>query len=222
MSTVGRANPVVNLEAMTLDELGAYTTREANLAEAHAARAIEHAIACGEALLLAKSQCHYGEFQAWVEQHCPLDYRTATLWMRIAYYKDEIPSGVSTVPLAKQFLQGRPAYSTPSLPPRWVDEARALRSAGVTLREICEELGMSKTAVVKQLYPQTKQSARVSDARRRNRRTVAERAARITAEAARRKETARLAAQRDDATSKLYSLVRQALALAEADRKSVV
>lgn len=206
-----QANLVVNLEAMTLDELGEYTTREANLAEAHAAKAIEHAIACGEALLLAKSQCRHGEFQAWREEHFPMSKPTAIKWMRIAYYKDRIV-GVENVKSAERLLVGLPRPAVDMIPATWVANARQMRDAGASWAEIAEGVGLHKSTVRRAIDPTWKQVE--AEKRRRER----DRLERLAASAARRKEIARLAAQRDDATSKLYSLIRQALPLAEAAR----
>ena len=53
-------------------------------AQAHASRAIEHAIEAGKLLLQAKAQLPHGQFLSWLEANCQVSARQAQRYMRAA------------------------------------------------------------------------------------------------------------------------------------------
>lgn len=71
--------------APSLAELAAAINAEHAAAERTARKAIEHAKAAGEKLLLAKAQVEHGQWLPWLSVHCPaVAVRTAQAYMRLA------------------------------------------------------------------------------------------------------------------------------------------
>lgn len=71
--------------ALSLPELATAINAEHDAAERAARKAIEHAKAAGEKLLLAKAQVEHGQWLPWLSAHCPeLADRTARAYMRLA------------------------------------------------------------------------------------------------------------------------------------------
>jgi hypothetical protein len=71
-------------EIQTLQTLPEQINREHQQAEQAARSALTHALKAGELLLQAKQQCAYGDWQAWIQQHCQFAERTARLYMQLA------------------------------------------------------------------------------------------------------------------------------------------
>ena len=79
-----------------LATLAAQINAEHDAAESHARKAIEHARAAGEKLLLAKAGVAHGQWLPWLVANCPrLAERTAQAW------KAALAAGKSPVDAAK-------------------------------------------------------------------------------------------------------------------------
>ena len=84
--------------APSLAELAAAINAEHQAAERTARKAIEHAKAAGEKLLLAKAQVEHGQWLPWLSAHCPeLADRTARAYMQLARYWGKLETKTATV-----------------------------------------------------------------------------------------------------------------------------
>ena len=82
----------------SLVELAAAINAEHAAAERTARKAIEHAKAAGEKLLLAKAQVEHGQWLPWLSAHCPeLADRTARAYMQLARYWGTLETKTATV-----------------------------------------------------------------------------------------------------------------------------
>lgn len=79
----------------------AYTA--AATSQAEKARAIDHAIRCGQLLLEQKARLEHGDFQPWIEAHCRFAYSTAARYMTAAR---RISQGVEISSLTGLFPSG--------------------------------------------------------------------------------------------------------------------
>lgn len=208
--------PIVHdLATLTLVELGELASQEVRLAEAHAVKAVEHAIRCGEILQVARDLCDYGEFGSWLEANFPLSRNTANKWMRLAHYRDEIPENVSGWAMAARAISGMPALKA-AHPPFWVERAKAMKKAGYANRTIAREVGADVKSVKVWTDPKFReQEARRNRERKREEARDRDHAARLLEADRRRREIARQAERRGGAAPKLYSLVRQQLVAVE-------
>ncbi|MFZ2080452.1 MAG: DUF3102 domain-containing protein [Xanthobacteraceae bacterium] len=53
---------------------------------------LEHAMAAGDLLIMAKQEIGHGPFGEWVERNCKMSYRTARSYMQLANNRNEIES----------------------------------------------------------------------------------------------------------------------------------
>ena len=84
--------------APSLAELAAAINAEHQAAERTARKAIEHAKAAGEKLLLAKAQVEHGQWLPWLSAHCPeLADRTARAYMQLARNWGTLKTKTATV-----------------------------------------------------------------------------------------------------------------------------
>lgn len=74
-----------------LAELADVIAVEHRQAEKAARKALDHALAAGDALLEAKGCVAHGEWAHWLSQHVPaISGRTAQLYMKLARHRDEL------------------------------------------------------------------------------------------------------------------------------------
>jgi hypothetical protein len=74
-----------------LAELANVVAAEHRRAEAAARKALEHALAAGDALLEAKSAVEHGQWSAWLAANVPdVSARTAQLYMKLARNRDSL------------------------------------------------------------------------------------------------------------------------------------
>lgn len=116
--------------------------------------ALEHAIACGEALIEGRDECEPGTFHSWLEAHTTLSVSQATSYIRIAYYRDLLSSDLS-VSAAVQRLVGLPSvlrHDERDPTHEYLrNEVQSLHDAGRTRNEIARILGISVELVATKL-----------------------------------------------------------------------
>ncbi len=134
----------------SLDDLAATANREAALAIAAMRATLEHALACGEALLAAREQVPAGEWSAWLAKNFLKADTTAHRFMRVAMHRDQIPTNVSTITAAEQALRGLPRSNGRV----WCTDAdtvalalRDYHAGGMTLDQVGERYGVTGSTV---------------------------------------------------------------------------
>ncbi len=145
-----RGETTVDLASLTLEQLAETASREARLAESSMHTALMHAVRCGEALLLAYERVPHGQWQEWVRENVEVAVVTAGMYMRIAYYKDDIPEGMTSWVAARNYLSGKPRIHRRGFPPAPEairEEARRMRAAGQPFNKIASTLGYSEGAI---------------------------------------------------------------------------
>jgi hypothetical protein len=155
--TNGRPGGPMNLAAfdnLTLDELAAAANSEHHQAVEAATAAVDHAIRSGELLAAAHQRVTAaGEsWSQWLTENFEGVHRTAATYIRIAAHRDHVPDGAGLVE-ARRALRGLPrVYIGPALPSgapeETKDEARRLRSEGMSLKATAERLGVSKSSIL--------------------------------------------------------------------------
>lgn len=124
-----------------------------------------HAVLAGEALLAAKPKLRTkdGSFTRWLDE-CGLSRQTASRYMRLAYYKNELLAAGEPFSLTKAsvYLQGLPAIDQRNFESK--NELRSeiirLRSTGLSHRQIAERVGISYRQVYYHLLPAAERSRR--------------------------------------------------------------
>lgn len=153
-------NEVLDSGQPTLEELAATANREHALALEAGASMLHHAIRVGEALLLVRERCSYGEWRPWIDANLDIGYAQTSTYMRVARYKDKVLSGpAANITEARRFLltapgapSGNDAGSTRM--PAWVrEEAQRMADEGVSKYVIADELGVSVTTVYRWTDP---------------------------------------------------------------------
>jgi transposase-like protein len=135
------AHPDDDEHRPSLAELAAIANREGELAVRAMRDTLNHAIACGEALLAAKAQISDGGWTEWLAANFQGSSTTAHRFMRVATYRDQIPQGVDGLMKADELLRGLPRANGRvwGTNPHIVAEAvRLYRAGDITLAEIAE------------------------------------------------------------------------------------
>jgi Protein of unknown function (DUF3102) len=145
-------------QADVLADLAATINREHELTYRAVVDALEHAILCGESLLHARATVPDGDWSRWVEHNLDMSRGAVQRYMRIATYRDHLLSAESrptSINAAITYLRDRPVLSAHNgrQPTFDVDEAKRLRSLGMTFTDIGTVLGVSDVAVWRQLTP---------------------------------------------------------------------
>ena len=79
-----------------LSGLGTEINERHVLAIQHASKALEHAIACGDLLIEAKSKAQHGQWLPWLRQNIGFSERTCQSYMRLAHrVSKQIRSGAA-------------------------------------------------------------------------------------------------------------------------------
>lgn len=191
-----------SLEKLPLGELGEIVTREHAAASHHARAALENAIRCGEALLEARGRVASGEWGGWLERR-GLKPTMASRYMRVAYYRDQIPAECDHFQAAVRILVHYPELrglcpEHPAAP-----EIRRLRAEGLSCRRVAAELGVSSATVYLVMHPDAKRKYAETNRARARRSRAARRA---LAE----KERADAITAKGGEIAKAYNLLRQA------------
>ena len=200
------SSELVDVERASLDQLAEMANAEYQLAEDSAETAIKHAIRCGAALAAAKEIVPPGDWHRWCDNNVTTMKRwQVVLYMRIAHYRRELPSSVTTPEVAREILRGLPNVSS-GAPRRITDEqcgeVVALRDEGLSFNAIAKQTGLGVATV----YRIAKPPLRAEILRRQQLRRQREIAAR---QALKRQERDRLARQVKSPASEAYALIRR-------------
>lgn len=193
-----------SLKGLTLDELGEIVEREHEQVGGCLRGALGHALSCGAALLEAHVQCPYGEWGAWLARHASMERSVAQDYMRLAEYRDHIPSGHVTITRALKAIGDKPPRAMRRvLDAEQVAMAKDLIRDGRTYAEVGGILGVSHATVYLACNPRAHKRKRALDAERKRRFRAAKKA---LAE----KERADAIAAKGGEIEKAYNLLRQA------------
>jgi hypothetical protein len=111
---------------------------------------LEHAIACGDALLEAKALVPPGEWTQWVETNLPDGVRLTMTrnYMRLAALKERVDPDLSVAGNIRLLagVEGV-AKGTPRIAEDIKDEARRMKDEGVPIAEIARRLDTTKHSV---------------------------------------------------------------------------
>lgn len=203
-----------DLELLPDEELENLIRREHVEVTGSLVHAVQHAIRVGQALLITKERIGKDLGQAkWHDLLGRVDISTgtATRYMRVAAYREHIPpSEMRGIERAAAWVRGLPAVTGGrgmggSVYPDGVrDEALRLRRQGLTLLQVTEVLGVSKSAVSDWENPEkarARQRLQQKHAVRRKR----------TAEAMKRQERADAVKRVGGAPSEAYSFLRKSM-----------
>jgi hypothetical protein len=210
------------LESLSLAQLAEAVNRSYERAEHHRERAEQHisegvarALDAGAALLVARGRMEtQEEWSAWFEENVVFEYWIAAKYMRYAYYRDELMefSGSISMKTAGELLSGRPGIPKlrqgRQLSDDKIEAIKDLVAKGVPRMEVAEIVGVNHKSV----EYHTSEAARKKLQRSSRRRQARIRAASAALQQKKREADARKVG--GDA-SKLYSLVRQAAAVAD-------
>lgn len=176
-----------DLTNRTLDELAGLARESHQLAITTAISAVTHAVRVGEVLLEVRQRIGYGGFERWVHGETEIAYTTANHYMRMAYYKDELPEpdditawgrpGAGRgIAAAQRLLVGLPpipkAHGGSSMVA--TDSERALAASlhkeGLQYKEIAERLERSVATIYSWINPDyaKRQKARTRQRDQRN------------------------------------------------------
>ncbi len=175
---------LVHIEEGRVTELAGIINREHSLAYRAALDALEHAILCGEALIEARERVAEGSWLKWVDDNLNISTGTLHRYVRLATYKDHLlsaerqPKSINAaigylkaieIPAASVGRNGRkPTFD--------VEEAKRLRSQGMTYEQIGSIVGVSDQAVRLQLIPGAQRKAMVYTSRHKKKRLAERRA----------------------------------------------
>ena len=137
-------------------ELAEIIGREHQLARQAAHAMLEHALACGDALLEAKAMLPAGEWGRWVEQILP-DGTKVTMcgnYMRLAYLREHIDPEM-TLTANLRALRGVPGVplGTQKHSEETKQRAREMYADGVHVKRIAREVGASHRSVSQWVVP---------------------------------------------------------------------
>jgi transposase-like protein len=141
---------------------------------------VEHAIACGEALLEAKAIIPGGQWQAWMEENLPHGVRRSMCrnYMRLAFLKEHVDPELP-IRTNLQLVTGleKRASGTPRVPEETKREALRLHATGTfTNAEIARTVGVTKDTIRAWTDPDWAKRKQDQSNQRRQQRTVALRA----------------------------------------------
>lgn len=135
-------DPEAAEQSEELEELVATAHREHTFAVRAGLQAVEHAIAAGDALLLARDKVERGKWDEWLRTNFP-EWSTTTsrIYMRLARHKDHLrDKNAASIRQAMQLCVGLPdSRVNPDLQSR----ARKLFADGQSYRAIAAELGVA-------------------------------------------------------------------------------
>lgn len=127
----------------TLEELAEIVNREHVALQSVAAGMMKRAMRLGEILIEVRARCLRGEWRKWADSHLDFSVETANNYMRVAHFKDSVPTG-ATIQEALQLLSGLPD-----------SRHRAVREYSPEVRErarqLVEDEGFSRAAAARQL-----------------------------------------------------------------------
>lgn len=90
---------------LSLDALARSINEHHRLAGSYARATLEHVVACGEALMEARTQVPEGQWRAWLRENVTLDTATVAMYVRLATFAGELRSaGVTSVQAAREYV----------------------------------------------------------------------------------------------------------------------
>lgn len=159
---------------MSLNELAVSANQEHRASQADALSAVQHAIAAGAHLRVARESCAPGEWTQWCEQRLEFSHATALLYIRISFFEDIVlEAGLTSISQAGRLLVGLPLPSDRRRLPKTVTERiLELRQSGQSIRAIADTLGIGANSVLWAINPQSRKLANDRAAERRRRRAL--------------------------------------------------
>lgn len=209
--------PTVDLTTMTLDQLGEMADAEHGFVLGSMRTTLAHAIRVGEILIRARELIDPVEWVAWKRARKFSD-RCGNMYTRLATYQDYLAEGPDTIAEAEKYLVSLDLpYARGTGPldkPAWMkDEAKRLRAEGVSLGDVADQLGVSKSTVQYWSSPEYR-AARAREQKERKARQRAQRKA--LAEMQERQERDRLAKGAGGHLGSSYASLRKSLASLDA------
>jgi len=113
---------------------------EHRLARESAETAVQHAIRCGELLIMKKAQLRHGEFMLWISKNCEFGQATATRYIKAARQN---ATGVAISTLSELFPSGREGA-----PPRTQITPRKKPTKQVTIKKTPDDDIITRDAYV--------------------------------------------------------------------------
>lgn len=176
-------------------------------------RTLAQALEVGDALLRAKELIPEGRWTEWLEAQCDLTTSVGGYYMRLAFYRDALPNGLTQVE-AVEYLRGFPPISgravhVVSHPQDVKAEAIRRRKEGQRYQEISDALGIRIGTIQRWCKPKKDKTKLRREAQTRRKKAKREEIRRITEREARKI---------GGSVAKSYSLLR--LLAQELDRAS--
>lgn len=192
----------------SIDELKRIAQAQDALALAAGARAVEHALRAGDALIEIRERLGHGAWHRWLEDNWGRSLNRAQAYMRLARFRPIIEAEKpNTITGATRLLVGMDDNRVdPSLKTR----AQQLRDEGATWDEIASSLGRSAASIRRWLDPQQREHARLR-AKHRSKKALREQR--------QEQRAAQVRACGGDVQS-AYSLIRNAIHVLQAALKS--
>lgn len=198
--------------SMSLDELTTLVNEGHGAVERGVRIAFARAVQIGEVCLFIRERYGASRFRSWVRDSCDFVDFTAYNYMRVAHYRDQVPSSVTGIYDAIEALRGLPAVTSRRewAKPEWMhDEAKRLHVEGLTYSQIGEKLGVSRSVTQTWIHPDKAREAKRASAERQRRKAQELKAARkALAEKERREERNVLARAAGGILEKSYTDVR--------------
>ena len=205
---------------VALGELADRANREHALVEQALGGALQHALACGDALNEAREAVEYSGWMAWLEQNFTGSRVLASQYMRLAAHR-VLVEGLPSITQGLERLRGLPAVRRGGYRGHSDEtkaEARVLDAEGVHRDEIATTFGVSRQTINQWCDPEVLARARAS-----TRRWLAEQREeeRQQKAAAAQRKAERAARKAGGALAESYSLVHRLDApLAQARREA--
>lgn len=199
----------VDLSTLTLEELAGRANSEHALVEASLSSALVHAMEVGRVLIVIRHRVGHGNWREWREANLGFKQAWASVYMRLAYYQDEIvASGATQIEDARKVITGLPPIISMA-PPEYEGrdvEARRLAAVGHPPVEIAEMMGIALSTVHCYIDDSYRRRQR-EYGRRASRRRRAE--AKALKEQQAREDRDRIARERGGNLGKAYDQVRK-------------
>jgi len=235
----------VDLSTLSLEELAARAEtaheaceRSVGLARTQVEDALAHAVSVGEILLAAHAKMPAGEWKSWVKNNLPFSISVSYVYSRLATFRSEVESWAATSDSPSIIGAFRHLTSAGmarpkggrlprhEIDPLFVPQVQALRSQGLSYKEIGKQLGAADATVHRAIDPEYRARRQANQHAYRRR---AEAASKALAEKEERDRRTALARNVGGDLSRAYSEVRRlaatidkALAAADPDQRPAV
>lgn len=141
-------------EPSDLAALARVANEEHEAARGYARKTLDHAVACGEAILEARSMVGEGQWQAWMRANLTMEITTANMYARLANYSAELrAAGVTSIQAARDYVRTHGLRMEmvvwTGLSEVAVAQIRMRSAQGRSQSEIASEIGVHKGTVGK-------------------------------------------------------------------------